>query len=114
MATYLELRSVFGDGDFRQKIETAVVIAAYKIMSGLDTSSPFDQTAGLHDLRIHWANDALSSTAKEAERIHKFVLAANAGATLAQIANAPDNGANSIQENVEKSIDAIAAAVYGV
>lgn len=110
MATYIELRDLFGDGDIRKKIETAIAIASQIILSGGDTAAPFDQTAGAHDLRIKWANDALKNTTREAEKLHKYVLAANSELTAGQIQGASDSA---IQSNVNGAIDAIATAVYG-
>jgi hypothetical protein len=111
MATYTELRSLFGDGDIIQKIEVAISIAAQTVAAGNDDAAPFDQTAGAHDLRVKWAAGAITDTAAEAKRMVKLVLAANAGSTVTQIKNASDA---IIQSNVNASVDAIAAALYGV
>ncbi len=110
MATYTELRGLFGDGDIIQKIEVAVSIAAQTIAAGNDDAAPFDQTAGAHDLRIKWAAAAINNTANEAKRMIKLVLAANAANTVTQIQNASDAV---IQSNVNASIDVIATAIYG-
>lgn len=110
MATYTEIRDLFGDGDLLKKVEAAIAIAAEKIAAGNDDGAPFDQTAGAHDLRVKWAAAALQNTAQEAQRIYKIVLAKNAGATVANIQSATDEA---IQSNVDASVDLIAKAVYG-
>ena len=111
MATYTELRSLFGDGDLQVKLQVAVVVASQIILSGADTVAPWDQTAGAHELRAKWSNAALSSTVGEAERMLKFVLAANRALTIEQIRGASDSG---IQDAVNGCVDAVAQATFGV
>lgn len=111
MATYLELQALFSDSDLQDKIEAAVTIAAQTILDGDDSSDPpWDQTAGVHDLRVKWANSALQNTRGTALQILKYVLAANAANTVTQIQNATDAA---IQANVNVAIDGLATAQYG-
>jgi len=111
MATYEELRALFGVGELRAKVEVAVVVAAQTIISGADTVAPFAQTAGAHALRAKWANTALDSSESESVRLWKYALAANRAAAVADIRNATDS---TIQTNVNGAVDAIATAIYGV
>lgn len=106
MATYIELRGLYGDESLSKKIEVAVAIAAQKIASGGDTGAPFDQAAGKHDLRIKWAQAAIMNTARVSENVLKLVLAANNTLTVAQINGASDAA---IQTAVESVVDALAA-----
>ena len=109
MATYQELRGLFGDSDLTEKIEVAVAIASNTIAAGDDDSAPFDQTAGAHDNRVRWAAAAITNTRNEALRIQKLVIADNAALTTVQILGASDSA---IQSNVNASVDVIAAALF--
>lgn len=106
MASYVELRALYGDEALTKKIEVAVAIAANKIASGNDGGSPFDQAAGKHGLRVQWAKQAITNTSTVAANVLKLVLAANAGLTVTQINNASDAA---VQSGVEAVIDALAA-----
>lgn len=106
MATYTEIRALYGDEELTKKVEVAVTIAAQKIASGNDSGSPFDQTAGKHELRVQWAKQAIASTGTTAGHVLKLVLAANNTLTVAQINGATDAA---IQTAVESVIDALAA-----
>ena len=108
MATYTELRDLFGDGDLQKKIQVAVVEAARLVLKSEDTGTPFDQTAGAHDDRLVWAARALSNTTRTAENVWKFVLAENKGATVVQIQDASDTA---IQTNVNGAVDGLAQAI---
>jgi len=103
MATYLELYTLRGNVDLRQKIAVALTIAADTIRSEVNTVPG-------HDRRVTWAKDALGSLDTEAERALRMLLAANKGATVAQIKGASDV---SIQTNVD-AIVTILANVDGV
>ena len=106
MATYTELRSLYGDEDLTRKVEVAVTIAAHTISTGADTAAPFDQTAGKHDLRVLWAQDAISNTSAVALDTLKLVLAANESQSLTTIQSATDT---QIQDAVNAVVDALAA-----
>jgi hypothetical protein len=109
MATYLEVRSLFGESELIKKVMVAAIISAEKISSGNDDVPPFDQTAGMHDNRVRWAANAITDTAQESDRLLKVVLAANADLTLAQIEGATDAA---IQSNVDAAVDLIATALF--
>lgn len=110
MATYTELYDLFSNSDLRLKIEVAAAIAAQTIIDGDDSAAPFSQDAGAHDLRLKWANAALSDTRGAGVQILKYVLAANVANSVAQITGASDVA---IQGNVNAAIDGIAAAQFG-
>ena len=106
MATYEEIRSLFQEISLRNKVEVAVCEAARIIAAVEDTTdSPWDQAAGAHDLRVKWAAKAIQSTASEANRVYKYVLAANKSATISQILGASDSA---IQGNVNEVVDLLA------
>lgn len=109
MATYLELRSLFGESELVKKVMVASVISAEKVASGNDDVPPFDQTAGAHDNRVRWAANAITNPKQEAERLLLVVLAANAGLTVAQIEGATDAA---IQSNVDATVDLVATALF--
>lgn len=111
MATYLELRQLFFNTDLHYKVEVAAAIGAQTILAGDDTSAPFDQAAGKHELRVKWANQALNSIESTANQLLKYVVAANSSLTVAQIQGANDNA---IQSNVNEAIDELASAQFGV
>lgn len=99
MATYLELRSLLrGESDLTQKVETAVIIAA-------DTINSESGATGNHTNRLVWAKQALANWASKASDILPAVIAANSGATVANIRNASDSA---IQSNVDSVIDLFA------
>jgi len=100
MATYIEIAEI-KDGDnwnsLLQKIKVAVVIKAAAI---IDSTTP-GATA------LSWAESTISNPHGAGESIANYVLAANSGATVAQIYSATDTA---IQTNVDAAVDAI----YGV
>ncbi len=108
MATLIELRNLMNDSDLRNKVTTAVVIAADKVMRGNDNVTPFSQTAGDHDIRVGWANTAFANPESEAKKFLMSVLASNAGATVAAITGASDA---MIQSNVDEAVDLMAGVV---
>jgi hypothetical protein len=92
MATYKELRSLFGAGELRDKVEVAVCIKAAAVLA--------EPTPGVG--RLAWVETALTSTAAEAEKILKYLLAANAAITLSAIQAATDAA---IQTKVDAIVD---------
>ena len=111
MASYLEIvaiytHSVSGAQDLENEIGVACQIAAELIISGGDTSAPFDQTAGAHDQRILWVLQLLANPKSITRQMFYVVVAANNSATQANILGATDSA---IQSNVNASIDALAA-----
>ncbi len=101
MASYAEIRTLFNDSDLKNKVATAVIIAALGI---LGESTP-------DAARIGWAARAFESPEREAKRVFMAVLAANNTATVADIEGAPDA---TIQVSVDAAIDLFVAADAGV
>ena len=110
MATYAELRAFYGDENLATKVEVASVIVAQEILTGNDDSAPYDQALGKHDARVIWAQSVVENTASVAQNILKLVLAANAGATVAQISGASDSA---VLSNVRDVVDSL-SLVSGV
>ena len=98
MATYLELYTLRGNPDLRQKIEVALTIAADTIRS---------EGAGVngHPLRIAWAKQVLNGLQGESEKALRMLLAVNRGANTTQIQGASDSA---IQSNVDSIINILA------
>ena len=92
MATYVEIRNLFDDSALRNRVATAVIIAANGILGEGAATAP----------RKAWAAKAFSSAEQEAKRILMAVLAANSGASVAQIQGASDAA---LQTNVDNAID---------
>jgi len=101
MATYLELHDQYGNGDLLAKISTAVVVVALEINDEL-------VSVDNHANRLVWAKGAFSSPMATARSILPAVLAANKGATVAQINDATDVA---IQNNVDAVVDLFADGV---
>lgn len=112
MATYSELFQVIGlevDGALvlRNKVVAACLIAADTISSGNDdTDPPWDQTAGAHDQRVKWAEQAYDGIEDLYDQVFRAVVAANNGETQSGILGASDSA---IQSNVNAVIDTLAA-----
>lgn len=100
MATYVEIRNLFNDGPLRNRVSTAVIIAAENMLTGLTPTAA--QRA--------FALAVMTNPDVWGERVYKIVLAANSGASVAQIQGAPDTGAGSIQAAVDAVIEQIATA----
>lgn len=98
MATYAELRTVFGNDALRNKIEVAVIIAA----EGIRTEDP--GTAN-HANRLLWLKQAFRSPATEAVTMLKALLAANKDLEISAILAATDE---QIQAKVDAAVDAFA------
>ena len=98
MATYEELFSLRNNSALKNRVTTAVVIAAETVM-GEDSGTPN------HANRLIWAKGVFSSPEREAERMYWAVLAANSGMPLGTILAATDAA---IQANVDEHIDLFA------
>lgn len=98
MATYLELYTLRGNPDLRQKIAVALTITADVIRTEIAATNG-------HALRVTWAGRILSGLDGEAEKALRLLLAANKGATVAQIQGAPDSA---IQSNVDDIVNILA------
>jgi hypothetical protein len=101
MATYLELRGVFYEPGLRERVATAVVVAA----QGQLVAAP-GTAAGRA-----WALAVLRAPAEWGDVVLKAVLAANKGLTLAQISAASDAA---IQANVDAAVAGLVAAHAGL
>lgn len=108
MATLIELRNLMNDSGLRNKVTTAVVIAADKVMRGDDNVVPFSQTAGDHDKRVAWAKVAFESPEGEGRKFLMSVLASNATAAIGAITGASDG---TIQANVDEAVDLMAGVI---
>lgn len=98
MATYAELFSLRNNSDLRNKVTSAVIIAAETVMNELDTVPN-------HANRLIWAKGVFANPRTETDRMFMAVLAANKDASVAQIEGATDAA---IQTNVDDHIDLFA------
>ena len=105
MATLNELRGFFAGDDgsiLRNKIQSALILAAEIVQAGNDDGAPYSQVAGDHDKRVTWALTVFGNTEEHAQKFLEMVLAKNKTATVAQINGASDS---TINTNVEESVD---------
>ncbi len=101
MATYTELANIqnaSGFGDLRDKIIAACAIKAVALLDGTTPTAA----------QIAWAEAALLNPPKAATDVMWYVIAKNAGATLAQILAANDAA---VQANVNAAVDVIVSGV---
>ena len=99
MATYLELRSFFGEGsELLGRIEVGCIVAAEAIRTE-------DGGTANHANRVLWAQKAFNSPKTVAKQMLMAVLAANKALTVAQISDATDAA---IQSNVGAAVDVFA------
>lgn len=82
MATLAELRDLYTDDGLRNKITSAVTIAAYNLIKAGETPS---------DAEKAFAVAVMNNPDSVGEKVTKMVLAANASATVAQIVGASDS-----------------------
>jgi hypothetical protein len=83
MATYTELRALFGNDDLRNKVEVAVIIAAEAIRGeSVETDN--------HANRLVWAKAAFSKPQSVSDRVLMSLLAAYSGETVGVITGASD------------------------
>lgn len=95
MASLRELRSLSTD-TLRNKVESALIIEAHVLLTGTPSAA-----------EITWSARVLAGPKSEAEKALRFVLAANASATVAQIEGASDT---TIQTNVAAVVPHLVAA----
>jgi len=93
MATYVELHAEFGNETLIAKVEVAVLIAADTLLG--DTPDDSDRK---------WASAVYENPRREALKAWKALLAANNGATLANILASTD-------ATIQTAVDAIAPAL---
>ena len=103
MASYLELKGLFGNGDLIGRTEVAVIVYADTLIAGTPTTA-----------EKAWISSAYSNTNSEAKKVLKGVLAANSGFTVDQIIASSDTGANSLQEKVDVIVPILIDALAGV
>jgi len=100
MATYTELATLGGDNVLIDRIAVAITIAADTIVS----EDPLTEN---HANRLIWAKSAFLNPREQARPFLFALLAANKGASVAQIEGSTDNA---IQNNVNAVVDIFAGA----
>lgn len=96
MATYAELRALFGEGALVNSTEVAVVVKAHAIFA-----EPTPSVA-----RLAWAESALAATRPEGEKLLKYALAANKGLSVAEIrAAVTADPPTAFQATVDAAVD---------
>ena len=98
MASYSELRQLFADGDLKNKLDVACIIAA-------ETIRTEDAGTTNHANRLLWAKAAFSSPRSVSEQMLMALLAANKDVTVASIQAATDAA---IQTKVDAAVDVFA------
>ena len=101
MATYSELRDLFGNSDMKNRTEVATVKAAEALLAGVTPSTG----------EVSWAAAVLSKPSTEARKAYMFILAANSDATVEQITGASDAA---LQVNVNDVVSSLVIAYTGV
>jgi hypothetical protein len=101
MATYIELRNLFGNGDLLNKIEVACLVAAAAIVAE-------DAGTSNHANRLVWARNTYTTPRAMAEKMLMAALAANKASTVAQITGATDA---TLQTIVDSSVNLFAVGV---
>jgi len=98
MATYIELRQLFGHGDLLNKTEVACIVAA-------QTISEEDAGTDNHVNRLLWAKATFTSSRRAAEQMLMVLLAANKGLATSAIISATDS---TLQTAVDAAVDVFA------
>jgi hypothetical protein len=96
MATLLEIRQMFSDDDFRNKVTSATVIAANNLLSGTPTAD--EKT---------FAKSVFTDPTGVGRVVTMAVLAANKDATVAQMQGAGDAA-------IQTQVDAVIPNLVGV
>jgi uncharacterized membrane protein len=92
MATYIELRQLFGNGDLLNRIEVACIVAA-------ETIQTEDAATVNHANRVLWAASVFSQSRPWAEKMLMALLAANRAATVQDITGATDETLQTLVNN---------------
>tara|TARA_R100001198_G_scaffold96105_1_gene84528 strand:- start:1548 stop:1850 length:303 start_codon:yes stop_codon:yes gene_type:complete len=100
MATYLEIRDLFNDSDLTNRVAVAVLVS---VKDKLELNPTTAEKA--------YAAKVFANPKSEAKTVLMYVLAANNGATVAQIQGASDAA---IQTNVDSVVDVLIDALAGV
>ena len=90
MATLLELRGLFSDGELMSKVESALIIAANNLISGTPT---------VQDKK--WSAHVLGAPRPEGRKALMVVLAENSGISTAAIQSASD-------ASIQAAVDGVA------
>lgn len=98
MATYIELRQLFGNGDLLNRVEVGCIVAAHAIYA----EAP--ETAN-HANRLVWAVQTMTQPRFAAEKMLMSLLAANKTAAVGTISGASDA---TIQSAVDAAINLFA------
>ena len=98
MATYLELRSLYGHGDLLNRIEVACIVAAETIRTEADSVAN-------HTNRLKWAKATYGAPRAAAEKMLMSLLAANKALTVAQLTSVADTG---LQTAVDAAVNIFA------
>lgn len=99
MATYTALVAEAGTDVLRQQIKMAIAASAFTITNEVGTTPN-------HANRLIWAKNALANPDAEVNRVVWYVLAANAGQTIAAINAATDA---TVQTNVDAAVNLFAS-----
>jgi hypothetical protein len=98
MATYTELRQIFGHGDLLNRVEVACIVAAEKVRVE-------DAGTANHANRLLWDKATFSSSRRVAELMLMSLLAANRVLTTAQLTGVADE---SLQTAVDGAVNLFA------
>ena len=98
MATYEELYNLRNDSALKNRVTSAVIIAA-ELVTNEDGATPNNAS------RLLWAKAVFANPRGEATRMYMAILAANSGAPVSAIQNATDAA---IQANVNDHINLFA------
>ena len=98
MASYMELKTLFGHSDLQDKVEVACIVAAEAIR--VETPEPPN-----HADRVVWAKRCWASSTAVRDELLKAVLAANKDQSVEDIIGAADSA---IQARVDAAVDVFA------
>lgn len=99
MATYAEIATINSDAAWQAFADKAMVAAIIKAHAVINATTP-------PITRLEWARSALANPRTAANDIVFYAIAANSGATIAQILSASDAA---IQSAIDTAVDAIYA-----
>ena len=99
MATYIELRKLFNDGDLLNKIDVAIIVAANDLING-GTPTTADKA---------WAVMARLKPRSQSEIALKALLADNKSASVSTIQGSTDSTIQTVVDSVAPTlVDALA------
>jgi hypothetical protein len=100
MATYNEIRDLFSNDEFKNRVTTACVVSAYNLIMGTPTAND-----------NKFADSVFANADAMGRKVTMAVLAANKAATTAQVLSATDE---TIQAQVDLIIPSLVDALAGV